>query len=141
MASATAEGRLCAGADVPLPGLGGFPTVSSGGVVNSAHEERNDAIRRAAERVRARREFHDACASFTPERRAGERITEVRVTFRVDRVHCSALVEWISGGMGGRRVVRRIGGPLTVDSRSVRGLGGGVGLLALMRSLTKVLDD
>lgn len=141
MPTASAVRHLQGGLDVALPGLGGFPTVSAGGLINSAHEERRDAVQHAADRVRARREFHDAVASFTPERRAGERITEVRVTFRVDRVHCSALVEWISGGMGGRRVVRRIGGPLGVDSRSVRGLGGGVGLLALMRSLTKVLDD
>lgn len=140
MLSRTLDRRLLRGdADVPLPGLN-LPTVSAGGVVNSAYEVREEAIRRAANRVRARREFHDAVAAYKPESKAGERITEVKVTFRVDRDQCSALVEWISAGVGGRRVVRRIGGPLGLNSRAVRGLGAGVGLLALMRSLTKVLD-
>ena len=140
MAAVTTADRPGTIVNVPLPGLGALPTLSAGGLVNTQYQEREDAVRRAAARVRALREFREAVHAALPEERPGERIREVRVTFQVDRSRCSALEEWIAGGVGGRRVVRRVGGPLPLDSRSVRGLGSGVGLLALTRALTKALD-
>lgn len=124
----------------PLPGLERFPTLSQGGRLNTEYEERESAIRKAVQRVEDVKVFRQALRDSVPAAAPGSRITDVVVRVRLGDDRVDAVVEWHARGVGGPRVVRRIGGPLPLNVRSVRGLGAGVGLLAIMRAVEKVCE-
>lgn len=117
-----------------------FPTLSTAGGLNTEYQRREDEIRQAVQRVEDLKRFRQALRDSIPSAAPGSRITDVVVSVRLGDDRCDAVVEWRARGVGGPRVVRRIGGPLPLNPRSVRGLGSGVGLLAIMRAIEKVTE-